>query len=111
MALLYGAKHLLHNLNLYLNCNKALRAISQEHPRSNTLPIFKALKLLRLQDVFQLKVIQGILIEEISSSLTKSLQYGLKLICYMGAKMWNDLPEEIRNSTSNLYSFKKNLKI
>ena len=38
-----------------------------------------------------------------------SLQYGLKSICYMGAKMWNDLPEELRNSTSK-YSFKKHLK-
>ena len=37
------------------------------------------------------------------------LQYGLKSIRYMGAKMWNDLPEEIRNSSSKC-SFKKHLK-
>ena len=39
-----------------------------------------------------------------------SFQYGLKSIRYMGAKMWIDLPVEIRNSPSK-YSFKNNLKI
>ena len=38
-----------------------------------------------------------------------SLQYGLKSIRYTGAKMWNDLPEEIQNSSSKC-SFKKHLK-
>ena len=38
-----------------------------------------------------------------------SLQYGLKSIRYMGAKMWNDLPVELRNSPSK-HSFKTNLK-
>jgi len=39
---------------------------------------------------------------------TNSLQNGLKSIRYMGANMWNDLPEELRNSPST-YSFKKHL--
>ena len=39
-----------------------------------------------------------------------SFQYGLKSIQYMGAKMWIDLPVEIRNSPSK-YSFKNYLKI
>ena len=36
---------------------KALRAISHEHPRSHTLPMFKALKLLRLQDIFKFRML------------------------------------------------------
>ena len=118
---------------------RALRAISHKHTRSRTLPLFKALKLLRLQDVFQFKMLSFVFesINKINpmcfhnfytctSSIHEyhtrhsyrgdvflthknSLQYGLKSICYMGAKMWNDLPEELRNSTSK-YSFKKHLK-
>ena len=38
-----------------------------------------------------------------------SLQYGLKSTRYTGAKMWNDLPVELRNSPSK-HSFKKHLK-
>ena len=118
---------------------KALRAISHEHPRSHTLPIFKALKLLRLQDVFQLQMLSFVF-ESINklnpmcfhdfftctSSIHEyhtrhsyrgdvflahknSLQYGLKSIRYMGAKMWNDLPVELRNSPSK-HSFKTHLK-
>ena len=118
---------------------KALRAISHEHPRSHALPIFKALKLLRLQDIFQFKML-GFVFKSINkmnpvcfhsffsctSSIhgyhtrhsyradvflthNNSLQYGLKSIHCMGAKMLNDLPEEIRNSSSKC-SFKKHLK-
>ena len=118
---------------------KALRAISHEHTRSHTLPIFKTLKLLRLQDVFQLKMLSFVF-ESINklnpmcfhdfftctSSIHEchtrhsyrgdvflahknSLKYGLKSIRYMGAKMWNDLPVELRNSPSK-HSFKKHLK-
>ena len=117
---------------------KALRAISHEHPRSHTLPVFKTLKLLGLQDVFQFKML-SFLFESVNkmnpmyfhnfftctSSIHEhdtrhsyrdvflahknSLQYVLKSIRYVGAKMWNDLPVELRNSPSK-YSFKKHLK-
>ena len=39
-----------------------------------------------------------------------SFQYGLKSIRYLGAKLWNSLPVELRNAPSKL-SFKKQMKI
>ena len=119
---------------------KAVRAISHQPFRSPSLPIFKKLKLLRIQDIFQLRLLTFVY-ESINKKnpscfhdyfsfnanfhqhstrqsnpgnlfLThrNSFRYGLKSIRYMGAKMWNDLPVEIRNSPSK-YSFKNNLKI
>ncbi len=118
---------------------KAVRAISHEHHLSHTLPIFKNLKLLRLQDIFRVKMKSFVYesLNKINPScfhnffslncrihqhftrqshhgnvfLTQknSLQYGLKSIRYLGAKMWNNLPGEIRNSASKC-SFKRNLK-
>ena len=43
-------------------------------------------------------------------SRINSLQYGLKSIRYLGAKLWNSLPVELRNAPSKI-SFKKQLKI
>ena len=43
-------------------------------------------------------------------SRKNSLQYGLKSIRYLGAKLWNTLPVEIRNAPSKI-SFKTRLKI
>ena len=40
---------------------------------------------------------------------TNSSLYGLKSIRYLGAKYWNELPAEIRNSSSKTV-FKKKLK-
>ena len=118
---------------------KAVRAISHEHFTSHTLPIFKNLKLLRLQDIFRVKILSFVyeslnkinpscfhdffsLNSRIHQHFTRqshhghafltqknSLQYGLRSIRYLGAKMWNDLPGEIRNSASK-FSFKRNLK-
>ena len=39
-----------------------------------------------------------------------TLQFGLRSIRYMGAKLWNDLPLEVRNSTSK-FLFKRKLKL
>ena len=38
------------------------------------------------------------------------LQFGLRYIQYMGAKLWNDLPLEIRNSSSKVL-FKRMIKV
>ena len=38
-----------------------------------------------------------------------SLQYGLKSIQYLGAKLWNELPVELRNASSKTF-FKTKLK-
>ena len=43
-------------------------------------------------------------------SRMNSLQYGLKSIRYLGAKLWNALPVEFQNAPSKI-SFKKQLKI
>ena len=43
-------------------------------------------------------------------SQKNSLQYGLKSIRYLGAKLWNALPVELRNAPSKI-SFKAKLKI
>ena len=50
-----------------------------------------------------------IILKSIPLAHKNSVQYGLKSIRYMGAKMWNDLPVELRNSPSK-HSFKKHLK-
>ena len=118
---------------------RAVRAISHEKAFSHSTPIFRSLKLLRLHDIFKLRLLTFVF--ESINKLTPScfnnfftlnisvhhyetrqsfrgdiyldkkntLQFGLKSIRYMGAKLWNDLPAEIRDSTSK-FLFKKNLK-
>ena len=118
---------------------KAIRIISHQSYTSHSLPIFKELRSLRIPDIIQLKLLTfdyettnnsisscfheffnhnssvhnyntrqshrgDIVIVQTSSSL-----YGLKSIRYLGAKYWNELPAEIRNSSSKTV-FKKKLK-
>ena len=119
---------------------KAVRAISFQPRMSPSLPIFKDLKLLKLSDIFELRLLTFVFdsvnktspdcfhnfflfsssVHQYSTRqashgdlyLTQknSLQYGLKSLRYLGAKLWNALPVELRNSPSKL-SFKRNLKI
>ena len=118
----------------------AVRAISFQPRLSPSLPIFKDLKLLKLFEIFELRLLifvfdsvnktspscfhnfflfsssfhqyytrqasQG----DLYISRINSLQYGLKSIQYLGAKLWNSLPVEPRNAPSKI-SFKKQLKI
>ena len=118
---------------------KAVRAISFQPRLSPSLPIFKDLKLLKLSEIFELRLLifvfdsvnktspscfhnfflfsssvhqyytrqasQG----DLYISRINSLQYGLKSIRYLGAKLWNSLPVELRNAPSKI-SFKKQLK-
>ena len=119
---------------------KAVRAISFQPRMSPSLPIFKDLKLLKLSDIFELRLLT-IVFESVNKTspdcfhnfflfnssvhqystrqashgdlyLTQknSLQYGLKSLRYLGAKLWNTLSVELRNAPSKL-SFKRNLKI
>ena len=101
---------------------KAVRAISFQ-PRMSPLPIFNDFKLRRLTFVFDSvnktsptcfhdffllnssvhqystrrpHIGQG----DLYMSRKNSLQYGLKSIRYLGAKLWNALPVEIRNASS-----------
>ena len=118
---------------------KAIRAISFQPRLSPSLPIFKDLKLLKLSDIFELRLLTFVFDSVNKTSpecfhnffvfnssvhqyctrqasqrdlyLTRqnSLQYGLKSLRYLGAKLWNTLPAEPRNTPSKI-SFKAKLK-
>ena len=118
---------------------KAIRIIPNQTSRSNSLPLFKDLQLLRLSDIFKFKLLT--FVYESTKLLTSrcfhgyfsfnsaihnyttkqcyrgdlyligknTLRYGLGSIRYMGAKLWNELSREVRNSSSK-FLFRKNLK-
>ena len=107
---------------------KAVRAISFQSRMSPSLPIFKDLKLVKLSDIYELRLLTFVFdsinktspdcfhnVFLFSSSVHQyptrqashgdlyliqqnSLHYGLKSICYLGAKLWNKLPAELRNA-------------
>ena len=119
---------------------KAVRAISFQPRLSPSFPIFKDLKLLKLSEIFELRLLTFVYDSVnktspccfhdfflFSSSVHQystrqasqgdlylyrmnSLQYGLKSIRYLGAKLWNTLPVDLRNAPSKV-SFKKQLKL
>ena len=118
---------------------RAVLAISYQPFLAHSLPIFKDLKLRRIADIFKLRLLSfvyesiNMLAPEwshdffsLNSSIhchntrqstrgdlflakTNTLQYGLKSIRYLGAKLWNELPAAIRTSSSKLL-FKRHLK-
>ena len=107
----------------------AVRAISLQPRMSPSLPIFNDFKLLKLSEIFELRLLTFVFDSVnktspscfhefflLSSSVHQystrqasqgdlymfkksSLQYGLKSIRYQGAKLWNTLPLELRNAT------------
>ena len=128
----------------YIDCiakvqKKAVRIISHQSYLSHSLPIFKELRLLRVSDIIQLKLLIFVYeaVNNIISSCfhefftynstvhsyntrqshrgdifmvqTNSSLYGLKSIRYLGAKSWNELPMEIRKLSSKKV-FEKQLK-
>ena len=104
-----------------------------------SLPIFKDLKLLELSEIFELRLSTFVFdsVNKTSPSCfhnfflfnssvhqystrqasqgdlyllrKNSSQYGLKSIRYLGAKLWNSLPVELRNAPSEV-SFKTKMK-
>ena len=118
---------------------KAVKAISFQPRMTPSLPIFNDFKLLRLSEIFELRLLcfvfdsvnktspscfhdfflfnssvhqystrqasQG----DLYMSRKNSLQYGLRSIRYLGAKLRNVLPVELRNAPSKI-SFKKQLR-
>ena len=119
--------------------NRAVRAISHQTILAHSLPVFKDLKLLHIDDIFK-----SMLLTFIYESINKrthvyfhnffchnvsihshntrqsicgdlflvqrnTLQYGLRSIRYTGAKLWNGLPKTIR-SLSSKFLLKKHLK-
>ena len=118
---------------------RAVRAISHQTFLAHSYPIFKELKLLRIDDVFKTKLLTFVYesinkltpvyfhnffchVTSIHSHNTRqstsggqflaqrnTLQYGLRSIRYTGAKQWNGLPTTMRFSSSK-FLFKKHLK-
>ena len=109
-----------------------------DHFTSPSTPLFSNLKILKLQDLFYLKLLLFVyecvnkisptyfhsffdLVESVhqygtwqasrNNVLThrNTMQYGIRSLCYCGAKMWNAIPIEVKKSPS-LISFCKNLK-
>ena len=119
---------------------RAVRAISHQPFLAHSLPIFKDLKLLRVVDIFKLRLLSFVyesvnmvgpdyfhnffsLNSTVHCHNTKqstrgdlflaninTAQYGLKSIRYLGAKLWNELPIALRTSPSK-FTFKKSLKL
>ena len=118
---------------------KAVRAISFQPRMSSSLPIFNDLKLLKLSEIFELRLLVFVFDSvnrtspscfhdfflfnssvhqyatrqarkgDLYMSQKNSLQYGLRSLRYLGAKLWNALPADIRNAPSK-FSFKSKLK-
>ena len=141
MVLLFGVKHIHITLILFFKLQKrAVRAISFQPRMSPSLPIFNDLKLLKLSEIFELRLLTFVFDSvkktsprcfhdfflfsssvhqystrqasqgDLHMSRKNSLQYGLKSIRYLGAKLWNTLPLELRNAPSKAL-FKTKLKI
>ena len=118
---------------------KAVRAISFQPRMSPSLPIFNDFELLKLSELFELRLLTFVFDSVNKTSPTcfhdffllnssvhhystrqasqgdlymsrkNSLQYGLKSIRYLAAKLWNELPVELRNASSKTL-FKTKLK-
>ena len=116
-----------------------VRVISFENFTAPSTPIFSNLKISKLQDLFQLKLLSFVYdcINKISPSYFHSffeledsvhryctrqanknntfltqrntLQYGLRSVRYHGAKCWNDIPVAIKN-TPSANTFRRKLK-
>ena len=106
---------------------------------AHSLPLFSNLKLLEVDDLYKLSISSFVYechknlapshfadyftqISAIPSYNTRgaargdyfivrknTLVYGIRSICFSGAKIWNDIPPEIRDSPS-VWNFRKRLK-
>ena len=110
-----------------------------EHFTSPSTPLFSDLKILKLRDLFQLKLLSFVydcvnkvspscfhsffdLVQSVHKHCTRQAtkndifltqkntsQYGLRSVRYFGAKCWNDIPMDIKKSPSTI-SFRLKLK-
>ena len=115
---------------VFLLQKRVIRAISFEHFTSHSTPIFFGLKILKLHDLFQLKLLSFVYesvlkispvcfhnffksVESVHQYGTRQAgkddiflpqkntsQYGLRSVRYCGAKCWNDVPVDIKRSPS-----------
>ena len=118
---------------------RVIKAILFQNFTSPSSPIFSDLKILKLHDLLQLKLLCFVydcvnkispscfhsffeLVESVHPHRTRqatnndiflnqknTLQYGLRSVRYFGAKCWNNIPSEIKSSPS-AYIFRHKLK-
>ena len=111
---------------VFLLQKRVIRAIAFEHFNSSATPLFSDLKILKLHDLFKLKLLSFVydcvnkispscfhsffdLVESVHQHSTRqvaknyifltqknTLQYGLRSVRYYGAKCWNEIPVGIK---------------
>ena len=135
----WGFAYDVHIQPIFLLQKRIIRAIAFQSFSSPSSPIFSDLKILKLQDLFQLKLLSFVyecinkispvcfynFFESIKSIhqhdtrkaskndifLTRknTLQYGIRSVCFTGAESWNSIPTTIKESVS-LVCFRYKLK-
>ena len=137
--LVCGLTYETHINPVFLLQKRVIRAIVFEHFTSPSTPLFSDLKILKLRDLFQLKLLSFAydcvnkispscfhsffdLVQSVHQHCTRQAtkndifltqkntsQYGLRSVRYFGAKCWNDIPMDIKKSPSTI-SFRRKLK-
>ena len=125
---LWGATHEKFLHPVFVCQKKAVRAMTFNDPLAHTSPIFSELQLLKLEDIHCLYISSFVYechnklapihfrdyftqMSELHSYNTRgaargdlflvrknTLQYGLRSICFNGAKIWNTIPSDIKLS-------------
>ena len=128
--IVWGLTYEVHTKPIYLLQKKVVRAIAFKSFTSPSTPTFSELKILKLYDLFESKLltfvyesvnmISPIYFHNFFDTLTSvhqydtrqaakgdilirrknTLQYGLRSIQYAGAKSWNSIPSNIKQSSS-----------
>ena len=137
--LVWGVTYETYTNPVFLLQKRVVRAMAFEHFTSPSNPIFRDLKILKLNDLFQLKLLSFVyesvnklsptcfhtffkLVEHVHQYGTRqvenydifltrknTLQYGLRSVRYCSAKTWNQIPIGIKRSSS-VQTFRQKLK-
>ena len=138
--IVWGLTYDIHIKPIYLLQKKVVRAIAFQNFTSPSSPIFSDLKILKLYDLFDLKLLTFVYesvnrlsppyfhnffttLSDVHQYDTRqareggifmtqpnTLQYGLRSVRYAGAKSWNSIPFNIKQSPS-VTSFRRQLKL
>ena len=136
----WGLTYDIHTKPIYILQKKVVRAITFNNFAAPSTPIFSELKILKLYDLFYLKLLSFVyecitktspsyfhdyftLLSSIHQYDTRqacmggiflnrrnTLQYGIRSVRYTGAKSWNELPIIIKQCPSKL-RFRQQLKV
>ena len=138
--IVWGLTNEVHTKPIYLLQKKVVRAFTFKSFTSPSTPIFSDLKILKLYDLFELKLLSFVyesinmispvffhnFFETLSSvhwydtqqaskgdifmTQENTLQYGLRSVRYAGAKLWNNIPCAIKHSFT-VTNFPEKLKL